>query len=188
MFNPTGYNQAFPVVIKSLKNTITRCSTSEEGYSNMVLLFYCITLLFINNMSNNKDGKQVKNSNLYAMESIIKGYLNEEEKAFIIEAIISASEQAGVKPQMEKLLKSISDALDEFNCSVEDKNVADQLVGGAITMMIFTLPLGLASFVSRKQAEVVQTFMFEKSRNAGLGLTELMEVAAELMKSKKNNE
>lgn len=139
-------------------------------------------------MSNNKGGKQVKNSNLDAMKSIIKGYLDEEDKAFIIEAVMSISEQAGVKPQMEKLLKSISDALDEFNGSVEDKEVADQLVGGAITMMIFTLPLGLASFVSRKHAEMAQTFMFKKYKNTGLGLTELMGAAAELMKSKKNNE
>lgn len=154
----------------------------------MVLLFYCITLLFINNMSNNKDGKQVKNSNLDAMESIIKGYLDEEEKASIIEAIMLTSEHIGIKPQVEKLLKSISDALDEFNGSIEDKKVADQLVGGVITMMTFTLPLGLASLLSRKNAELVQAFMFKKSKNAGLGLTELMEVVAELMKSKKNNE
>lgn len=139
-------------------------------------------------MSNNKDGKQVKNSNLNAMESIIKGYLDEEEKASIIEAIMLTSEHVGVKPQVEKLLKSISDALDEFNGSVEDKTVADQLVAGATTMMTFTLPLGLASFVSKKHAEMARVFMFKKSMNAGLGLTALREIAAELMKSKKNNE
>lgn len=139
-------------------------------------------------MSNNKDGKQVKNSNLDAMGSILKGYLNEEEKASIIEAIMQTSEHVGVKPQMEKLLKSISDALDEFNGSVEDKKVADQLVAGAITMMTFTVPLGLASFLSRKNAEMAQAFISKKTMEAGLGLAELIGVAAELIKSKENNE
>ena len=139
-------------------------------------------------MSNNKDGKQVKNSNLDAMGSILKGYLNEEEKASIIEAIMQTSEHVGVKPQMEKLLKSISDALDEFNGSVEDKKVADQLVAGAITMMIFTVPLGLASFLSRKHAEMALAFISKKTMEAGLDLAELIGVAAELIKSKENNE
>lgn len=139
-------------------------------------------------MSNNKDGKQVKNSSLDAVKSIIKGYLDEEDKAFIIEAIMLTSEQEGVKPQMEKLLKSISDALDEFNGSVEDKEVADQLVAGAITVMTFTVPLGFASYLSKKNAEMAQAFVFKKSRNADLGLIELMEATAEFMKSKKNNE
>lgn len=139
-------------------------------------------------MSNNKDGKQVKNSNLDAMGSILKGYLNEEEKASIVKAIMQTSEHVGVKPQMEKLLKSISDALDEFNGSVEDKKVADQLVAGAITMMTFTVPLGLASFLSRKHAKMAQAFISKKTMEAGLGLAELIGVAAELIKSKENNE
>lgn len=139
-------------------------------------------------MSNNKDGKQVKNSNLDAMGSIIKGYLNEEEKASIIEALMLTSEHVGVKPQVEKLLKSISDALDEFKGSVEDKEVADQLVAGVITMMTFTVPLGLASYLSKKHVEMAQAFMCKKSMDAGLGLTELMEIATELIKSKENNE
>lgn len=139
-------------------------------------------------MSNNKDGKQVKNSNLDAMRSIIKGYLDEEEKASIIEALMLTSEHIGVKPQMEKLLKSISDALDEFNGSVEDKSVADQLVASVVTMITFTLPLGLADFLSRKHAEMARTFIAKKTMETGLSLTELMEVAIELIKSKENNE
>lgn len=137
-------------------------------------------------MSNNKEGKQAKNSNLNAMRSIIESYLNEEEKASIIEAIMLTSEHVGVKPQMEKLLKSISDALDEFNGSVEDKKVADQLVAGAITMMTFAVPLGLAGYVSAKNAEVARAFMVKKSMNAGLA--GLIEVIAELMKNKEDNE
>lgn len=139
-------------------------------------------------MVNNKDGKQVKNSSLDAMKSIIKGYLDEEDKASIIEAVMLASEDAGVKPQMGKLLKSISDALDEFNDSVEDKKVADQLVAGAATVMTFTVPLGLVSHLSREHAKMAQAFMFKKFKNAGLGLTELAEATAELMKSERNNE
>lgn len=185
MFNPTGYNRLIPVVI-ILNFTTTRCSTSEEGHRNMALLFYCITLLFINNMNNNKDGKQVKNSSLDAMKSIIGSYLNEEEKASIIEAIMLTSEHVGVKPQVEKLLKSISDALDEFNGSVEDKKVADQLVAGVTTMVTFTLPLGPARYVSAKNAEMARAFMVKKSTNAGLA--GLLEVMAELMKNKKGNE
>lgn len=185
MFNPTGYNRLIPVVI-ILNFTTTRCSTSEEGHRNMALLFYCMILLFINNMSNNKEGKQAKNSNLNAMRSIIESYLNEEEKASIIEAIMLTSEHVGVKPQMEKLLKSISDALDEFNGSVEDKKVADQLVAGAITMMTFAVPLGLAGYVSAKNTEVARAFMVKKSMNADLA--GLIEVIAELMKNKEDNE
>lgn len=139
-------------------------------------------------MSNNKDGKQVKNSNLDAMKSIIKGYLDEEEKASIIEVIMQTSEHVGCQPQVKQLLKKVSEAIEEFNGSVEDKSVADQLVASVVTMITFTLPLGLANFLSRKHAEMARTFIAKKTIETGLGLAELMEVTAELMKNEKNNE
>lgn len=139
-------------------------------------------------MSNNKEGKQVKNSNLDVMGSIVKGYLNEEEKASIINAILHTSSHAGVEPQVRKLLESVSKALEEFHNSVEDKSIADQLTGGVVTVITFTLPLALADFISKKHTEMVEAFTAKKALEAGLGLSEMIEIAAELTKKKQNNE